>query len=63
MDYRESFFNYLKFEKRSSTHTVIAYTIDLDQFVQFCMEVVGEFNVKKVDAKIIFFGGVQGRKK
>lgn len=53
MDYRESFFNYLKFEKRSSTHTVIAYTIDLDQFVQFCMEVVGEFNVKKVDAKII----------
>ncbi len=53
MDYRESFFNYLKFEKRSSTHTVIAYTIDLDQFVQFCMEVVGEFNVKKVDSKII----------
>ncbi len=53
MDYRESFFNYLKFEKRYSSHTLIAYTIDLDQFVQFCMEVVGEFNVKKVDAKII----------
>ncbi len=53
MDYRESFFNYLKFEKRSSSHTVVAYTIDLDQFVQFCMEVVGEFNVKKVDSKII----------
>ena len=53
MDYRESFFNYLKFEKRSSSHTVVAYKIDLDQFVQFCTEVVGEFNVKKVDAKII----------
>ncbi len=53
MDYRESFFNYLKFEKRSSSHTVVAYTNDLDQFVQFCTEVVGEFNVKKVDAKII----------
>jgi integrase/recombinase XerC len=32
---------------------VVAYRIDLDQFVQFCTEVVGEFNVKKVDAKII----------
>lgn len=53
MDYRESFFNYLKFEKRNSSHTVVAYKIDLDQFVQFCTEVVGEFNVKKVDAKII----------
>jgi len=53
MDYRESFFNYLKYEKRNSSHTVVAYKIDLDQFVQFCIEVVGEFNVKKVDAKII----------
>ena len=53
MDYRESFFNYLRFEKRNSSHTVVAYKIDLDQFVQFCIEMVGEFNVKKVDAKII----------
>lgn len=53
MDYRESFFDYLKFEKRSSSHTVIAYKIDLDQFVQFCTEVIGEFDVKKVDVKII----------
>ena len=53
MDYRESFFNYLKFEKRSSSHTVVAYKIDLDQFVQFCVEVVGEFNVKKVDSKVV----------
>lgn len=53
MDYRESFFNYLKFEKRSSSHTVVAYKIDLDQFVQFCVEVIGEFNVKKIDAKVV----------
>ena len=53
MDYRESFFNYLKFEKRSSSHTVVAYKIDLDQFVQFCTEVIGEFDVKKVDSKIV----------
>lgn len=53
MDYRESFFDYLKFEKRCSSHTVVAYRIDLDQFVQFSTEVIGEFNVKKVDAKIL----------
>ena len=53
MDYRESFFNYLKFEKRSSSHTEVAYKIDLDQFVQFCVEVVGEFNVKKIDVKVV----------
>lgn len=53
MDYRESFFNYLKFERRSSSHTVVAYKIDLDQFVQFCTEVIGEFDVKKIDAKLI----------
>ena len=53
MDYRESFFNYLKFEKRSSSHTVLAYRIDLDQFVHYSTEVIGEFDVKKVDAKLI----------
>ncbi len=53
MGYQESFINYLKFEKRCSSHTVIAYSNDLDQFEQFCSEMVGEFNVKKVDAKLI----------
>lgn len=53
MDYQESFINYLKFEKRCSSHTVVAYKNDLDQFVQFCTEMVGEFNVKKTDAKLV----------
>ncbi|HSH18917.1 MAG TPA: tyrosine-type recombinase/integrase [Draconibacterium sp.] len=53
MGYRESFFDYMKYEKRSSSHTVVAYKIDLDQFVQFCTEMIGEFDVKKVDAKLI----------
>jgi integrase/recombinase XerC len=53
MDYQESFVNYLKYEKRCSSHTVIAYKNDLDQFVQFCTKMVGEFNVKKVDAKLV----------
>lgn len=53
MGYQESFVNYLKFEKRCSSHTVVAYKNDLDQFVQFSTEVVGEFNVKKTDAKLV----------
>ena len=53
MSYQESFVNYLKFEKRCSSHTVVAYKNDLDQFVQFCIEVVGEFNVKKTDSKLV----------
>ena len=32
---------------------MVAYKNDLDQFVQFCVQVVGEFNVKKVDLKLV----------
>jgi len=53
MGYQESFIDYMKYEKRCSSHTVVAYKNDLDQFVQFCTEVVGEFDVKKVDAKLV----------
>jgi integrase/recombinase XerC len=53
MDHRESFFTYLKYEKRYSSHTITAYRIDLDQFVQFCTEVIGEFDVNKVDRKVV----------
>ena len=53
MSYQESFINYLEFEKRCSSHTVVAYKNDLDQFVQFSTEVVGEFNVKKTDGKLV----------
>lgn len=53
MDYRESFIDYLKYEKRCSSHTMVAYKNDLDQFVQYCTEVVGEFNVKKADSKLV----------
>lgn len=53
MSYQESFINYLTFEKRCSSHTVVAYKNDLDQFVQFCTQMVGEFNVKKTDAKLV----------
>jgi integrase/recombinase XerC len=53
MNHQESFFNYLKYEKRLSAHTVVAYKNDLDQFVQFCTEMVGEFNVKGVNSKLL----------
>ncbi len=53
MSYQESFISYLKYEKRFSSHTVVAYTNDLDQFVQYCTKVVGEFDVKGVDAKLV----------
>ena len=48
MSYQESFINYLKYEKRYSPHTVVAYKNDLDQFVEFTAIVVGEFHVKEV---------------
>ncbi len=53
MSYQESFINYLKYEKRFSSHTVVAYKNDLDQFVQYCTAVVGEFIVNGVDTKLV----------
>ncbi|MEE4286973.1 MAG: tyrosine-type recombinase/integrase [Mariniphaga sp.] len=53
MNYQESFVNYLKYEKRNSSHTVTAYKKDLDQFVSFCTEMVGEFDIKRVDSKLV----------
>ncbi len=53
MSYQESFINYLKYEKRFSSHTVVAYTNDLDQFVQYCTKMIGEFSVKTVDSTLV----------
>ncbi len=53
MSYQESFINYLQYEKRYSAHTVTAYKNDLDQFVKFCTEMVGDFVVKEVDVKLV----------
>ncbi len=53
MSYQESFINYLQFEKRYSSHTVIAYKNDLDQFVRYCTEMIGAFNIKEVDTKLV----------
>lgn len=53
MSYQESFVNYLKYEKRYSSHTVVAYNNDLDQFVLYCTEMVGDFNVIGIDSKLV----------
>ncbi len=53
MNFQESFINYLRFEKRCSSHTVTAYKNDLDQFMLFCAGLIGEFDHKKVDNKLI----------
>lgn len=53
MSYQESFINYLKYEKRVSSHTVTAYQKDLDQFVLYCTEMVGEFNINGISSKIV----------
>jgi integrase/recombinase XerC len=53
MEHQESFINYLKYEKRYSPHTIVAYKKDLDQFVQFCTVVVGDFDVKDISNDLI----------
>ncbi|MFV0377148.1 MAG: tyrosine-type recombinase/integrase [Mangrovibacterium sp.] len=53
MTYQESFLNYLRFEKRCSDHTIVAYKKDLDQFEKFLFKAVGDFNILTVGNKTI----------
>ena len=53
MTHQESFINFLMYEKRYSVHTLTAYKKDLDQFVQFCTIVVGDFDVKEISSDLI----------
>src|SRR5690554_3854169 len=53
MDYQESFINYLTYEKRTSSHTVVAYKKDLDQFVLYCTEMIGVFDFNMVDTLLV----------
>jgi len=49
----ELFLNYLKYEKRYSIHTIIAYKNDLDQFVLFGTTLVEDFCVEQADHQLI----------
>ena len=53
MSHQESFVNYLKYEKRYSHLTAIAYKKDLDQFEEFFIKTVGDFNVEGINDKIV----------
>jgi integrase/recombinase XerC len=53
MSHQEAFINYLKYEKRYSNLTAIAYKKDLDQFEEFFVKTVGDFNVDEINDKIV----------
>ena len=53
MQHLEHFLNFLKYEKRYSEHTVTAYKKDLDQFILFGSEMVGDFCFVEVDHHLI----------
>ena len=52
MSHQESFINYLKYEKRYSHLTAVAYKKDLDQFEEFFVKTIGDFNVEGINEKI-----------
>ena len=52
MSHQESFINYLKYEKRYSQLTAIAYKKDLDQFEEFFVKTIGDFNVEGINDKV-----------
>lgn len=45
----DSFINYLEFEKRASTHTVLAYRKDLEQFSDFCQTAFEKEDISKAE--------------
>ena len=49
----ENFLNYLKFEKRYSDHTLVAYKTDLNQFISFILIEFEIENFKEVSHSII----------
>lgn len=53
MNYKESFLDYLQFEKRYSDHTILAYKTDLDQFERFFNEENGGYDLSLADVKLI----------
>ncbi|MDO8928559.1 MAG: tyrosine-type recombinase/integrase [Bacteroidota bacterium] len=53
MSHQESFINYLRYEKRYSHLTAIAYKKDLDQFEEFFVKTIGDFNVEEINDKTV----------
>jgi len=53
MSHQESFLKYLKYEKRYSGLTLIAYKKDLDQFEEFFVKEIGDFDILRIDDKVV----------
>jgi len=53
MQHLEQFLGFLRYEKRYSDHTVTAYEKDLDQFIQFGNDMVGDFCFVEADHHLI----------
>lgn len=49
----EDFLDYLNIEKRYSSHTILAYSIDLRQFEEFIKEVFEKSNARDVNSEMI----------
>ena len=52
MSFKESYLNYLRYEKRYSVHTVRSYETDLHQFLEF-LEGSDSGNVAEVDFRVV----------
>lgn len=53
MSHQESFLKYLKYEKRYSGLTLVAYKKDLDQFEEFFVKEIGDFDILRIDDKVV----------
>lgn len=53
MNYKESFLDYLRYEKRYSDHTILSYGTDLDQFEEYFTREGGSNDLSKADGQII----------
>jgi integrase/recombinase XerC len=49
----DDFIKYVRYEKNYSTHTVLAYTNDLRQFLEYVESHSGEVNLSKVTAEVV----------
>jgi integrase/recombinase XerC len=53
MSFKESFLNYLKFERRYSFHTITSYGNDIEQFLAFCKDLRPDCDEKTADFRDI----------
>ena len=53
MEHIAQFTNYLQYEKRASSHTIVSYSTDLEQFFKYTQEAFEIGELKSIDSSII----------